>query len=404
MNRRRLLVALGGLAGTAGALGTGAFTSVAASRDVSVAVADDSDALLALGPCDGPNGDYVTETGGTVALDLSPSNGNVAGNGVNAEATVVVDDAFQIENQGTQPVGVWLDVDPVEDASGTDRVQFYLDGDRSTEIVGRSNARCLDVGESLCVGLSVDTHGVGSTTDLLNDDEMVVHGDASVGCSAGSVPGVDAGPLAYYPLDGDATDATGNGFDGTVQGATFTANSRVGAQAAAFDGSASYVEVPDDPALDVTGPYTETAWVNLDDTSGRHDVVSKFDVDADFEDSHWALTVQVRDGQLRAGFEDAADVDYIGVGGSVPASTWTHLAVVYDGSSVAGYVDGSEVFSVAQATGDGSGSVADATPPTNDEPLRIGRGEDYFDGRIDDLRIYDRALTASEVASLAGSA
>jgi len=76
----------------------------------------------------------------------------------------------------------------------------------------------------------------------------------------------------------------------------------------------------------------------------RHDVVSKFDVDADFEDSHWALTVQVRDGQLRAGFEDAADVDYIGVGGSVPASTWTHLAVVYDGSSVVGYVDGSEVL------------------------------------------------------------
>jgi hypothetical protein len=300
---------------------------------------------------------------------------------------------------------VWLDVDPVEDASGTDRVQFYRDGDRSTDVVGSDGAWCLGVGEKLCVGLAVDTHGIGSEPpenllrDVANGHEMVVHASAGVGCgSVAGAPGagVNTGPVAYYPFDGDATDATGNGFDGVLRGdASFTADSRIGTRAASLGGG-GYVEVPDAPGLDVTGPYTETAWTYLNDTGGLNDVTMK-------DPAQWALGFQVRNGALRAGFENEDDDNFIGVGGSVPASTWTHLAVVYDGSSVVGYVDGTEVFDVDQASDSSGIAVADATPATNDEPLTIGAGEGQFDGRIDDLRIYDRALSASEIAALAGS-
>lgn len=206
MKRRKFILGTGAFAaGSAGAIQTGAFTSVSAERGVSVAVANDSSALLALDGCDGPNGDYVTTTdGGVAALDISSSNDNIDGEGVNADAVTVIDNVFEITNQGTQSVGVWLNVDPVEDGSGTDRVQFYLGDDQSTEVVGQSNATCVGVGESVCVGLRIDTRGVETdVSNLLNDvagdHELVVNADAEVACD-------EAG-------DGPTTECTDCSFD-----------------------------------------------------------------------------------------------------------------------------------------------------------------------------------------------
>jgi hypothetical protein len=122
-----------------------------------------------------------------------------------------------VRNQGTQPVGVWLDVDPVEDGSGTDRVQFYLDGDRSTEVVGQGNARCLDVGQSACVGLAVDTRGLNSPPsnllgDVANGHEMVVHADADVTCGSPSTGGPGGTEELYLTNTtyGSSTDSPGD--------------------------------------------------------------------------------------------------------------------------------------------------------------------------------------------------
>jgi hypothetical protein len=185
MRRRNLLAGLGGLTVASSlTLGTGAFTSVEASRSVSVAVADDADAFLRLAPCEGPNGDYVTTDGGTVAIDVSSSNDALLGEGVNADARTVVDDVLAIENQGTQPVGVWLDPPtPVADANGDPAVEFYRDGDASAGIAGEANAVCLDVGESVRVGFLARTYGLSPGDDLFaSGSRMVVHADASVGC------------------------------------------------------------------------------------------------------------------------------------------------------------------------------------------------------------------------------
>ena len=113
-NRRKFLAGLGALAsGSAAAVGTGAFTNVSASRDVSVSVADDSQAFLRIRKAREPNGsggqritpnadDYVTTSGGTIGLDFtSTENG---GQGINKSATTEIDNLLQIENQGTQEV------------------------------------------------------------------------------------------------------------------------------------------------------------------------------------------------------------------------------------------------------------------------------------------------------------
>jgi hypothetical protein len=105
MQRRNLLIGMGSLAaGGAATIGTGAFTSVSANRSVSVDVADDSDALLAIEPQATPNGnEYASvNTDGTVELDFSET--DVGGGGLNRNAETIIRDILQVRNQGTQDV------------------------------------------------------------------------------------------------------------------------------------------------------------------------------------------------------------------------------------------------------------------------------------------------------------
>ena len=94
MNRRNVLVGLGGLAIGGGALfGSGAFDQVEADRSVSVTTAADSAALIAFTNLDS---DYVTENAdGAIEIDISD---------VNVDGTLTINDAFTIENNHTEQV------------------------------------------------------------------------------------------------------------------------------------------------------------------------------------------------------------------------------------------------------------------------------------------------------------
>jgi hypothetical protein len=112
MERRKFVLGVGALAaGGAAAVGSGAFTSVRANRDVEVSVADDSEAFLRIRKATDdqgnvtPNADeYVTIDNGTVGLDFTSTGSG--GNGINKEGTTVFDNLLRIENQGTQEVVV----------------------------------------------------------------------------------------------------------------------------------------------------------------------------------------------------------------------------------------------------------------------------------------------------------
>jgi hypothetical protein len=123
-NRRKVLLGIGSLAaGSAAAMGTGAFTSASAERSVTVETAGDESAYLGLeaGSSEGVD-EYVSGTdGGELTIDLS-SNGE--GDGVNMGAVTTIGDvdeyeseyAFAVTNNGTQGVNLYLDYD-FEDAS-----------------------------------------------------------------------------------------------------------------------------------------------------------------------------------------------------------------------------------------------------------------------------------------------
>jgi len=93
-------------------MGTGAFTSVAAESTLDIDVADASTAMLAFETSNSRNGEYVDMSGGAPSIDLSPSNDNIMGEGVNENAQTLIRDIFDIRNQGPNGAFVWLNEAP----------------------------------------------------------------------------------------------------------------------------------------------------------------------------------------------------------------------------------------------------------------------------------------------------
>ncbi|MFC7069038.1 hypothetical protein [Halobaculum lipolyticum] len=125
MQRRKFLAAMGtAAAGTAGAMGTGAFTSVSANRGITVEVAGDASAFLSLEPTDSPNTQYVDRSGDALSLEFDGGHADrTAGvdssevDGLNANGLTVIGELFDITNRGTQDVFVYMLQDP--DGDGT---------------------------------------------------------------------------------------------------------------------------------------------------------------------------------------------------------------------------------------------------------------------------------------------
>jgi hypothetical protein len=192
VRRRRVLTALGtAAAGGSAVLGTGAFTSVEADRSVDVSAADDTDALLALRPADGPNSALAETIDGTLSLDLSAADG---GPGVNPDALTVFDDVFTVTNRGTDAVELTGEksgshpdavVFGVNQATGgfTRRDVFHtLDPDAPTGIESDllykgdqpagNGTRTVPVGHSYYVSLLIDTRGIAADEVLVDSLEI----------------------------------------------------------------------------------------------------------------------------------------------------------------------------------------------------------------------------------------
>lgn len=446
MKRRNILAALGTLsAGGAFTVGSGAFSSVSAERGITVNVADDTDAFLRLAPCTGsPNGDYVDNTNGLLTIDLSAGNEDdpPGGNGVNPEALSVFHNVFEIGNQGTQDVCVDFEVDipPIpNEADVPDRYEFgpgdpavvFYRGANRTEYVNTSQfdpdrdaaiSLPLDNGESECIGFEVRAFGFESGTDLFEDAELTIRADADAHCRENvvdpvpSIYGPTEGLVGYWPFDdGDvddstAVDASGNGNDGDVNGPTSTTGvGGVDANAAYFGGD-DYIYINNDTSL-VFGdgnddePFSVAAWVKIPEERNAH-VVGKgtdvgsleylLNVDTDRE---WAQFRMYSGGGGRTIYRRVKySTEYI--------DEWHHVVGTYDGSGspsgISIYIDGEQVN-----TSDTRDTNYSAMSDRGDN-VEIGsvlRDSDqhggFFKGDLDEVRIYDRELTNSEIEDLA---
>jgi hypothetical protein len=150
-------------------------------------------------------------------------------------------------------------------------------------------------------------------------------------------------------------------------------------QAAQFD-TGSVITFDYAPILEMQAATVES-WVNHGLTAVGDDTI--FDNDARF-----AMTIE-QDGTLRCNTKGATVR-----GGNVPIEIWTHLACVFDGTAIKGYVNGVEVSSGAGAIG--VSNTAGAAIGDNSEA-----GGEAFTGELDSLRVFSTARTAAEIAASA---
>jgi hypothetical protein len=200
---------------------------------------------------------------------------------------------------------------------------------------------------------------------------------------------VGAGLVAAYafsePGGVTARDVTGNGQSGTITGATSTPAGRYG-NALMFDGVHAHVSIADAPSLDLTTGLTIEAWVKPAALSGWRTVIMKE------RPGGLAYALYAHDDAPRpAGYVCVGGVEQAITGtGALPLNAWTHLAMTYDGALLSIYVNGSLANSRAL-----SGSIA-----VSSSPLRLGGNTvwgEWLKGGIDEVRIYNRALSQADI-------
>ena len=181
-----------------------------------------------------------------------------------------------------------------------------------------------------------------------------------------------------------AVDSSGNGNAGTLSGAERVGGGVFG-DALRFDGRGAQVVVPDAPSLRLRDAMTLEAWVKPADVPNAwRDVIYKGD------DNYYLEAASDRETRASgAGVFDGTR-GHVFAASPLPVDTWTHLAVTYDGAALRLYLNGGEVAEVPQ-----TGAIASST-----RPLELGGDSVYgqfFDGLIDEVRVYNVALNADEI-------
>jgi subtilisin-like proprotein convertase family protein len=231
----------------------------------------------------------------------------------------------------------------------------------------------------------------GATVPVLTASYTgLVNGDTAASLTNSGAPAAIPGLVAAYAFNEGAgttvTDASGNGNTGTIVNATWSTAGKYG-NGLFFNGTSAWVAINDAPSMHLTTGMTVEAWVDPSSVDNRwREVLYKGNDLIYLEAMSPSGAVPVIGAQFGAGGT------FVETPGPTPltANVWTHLAATYDGATVRLYVNGILVSSQAQ-----TGNLL-----TSAELLTIGADSihgSYFQGTIDEVRIYNRALSASEL-------
>jgi len=200
--------------------------------------------------------------------------------------------------------------------------------------------------------------------------------------------GTDTNAISRYKFEGDVTDSWGSndGTDNTSAGYTQNA---IDGQAKSFDGTDDYVDVPNF-AFDKNTSFSICTWVNWSNAGNGNTIIGRYDGSA--------IILQLRDNgtdsyQFRVGDLNNDRIQI--TDGRVTNGVWDHVVGVYDsaGPTLELYQNGGEVASETS-------TVTDFAATEGPDIGRRSDGANYFGGEIDDVRIYDRALSPAEIQDL----
>jgi hypothetical protein len=203
--------------------------------------------------------------------------------------------------------------------------------------------------------------------------------------------------VAAYSFDEGAgstvADTSGNNNTGTISGATWTTQGKYG-NALSFDGVNDNVNIPANPSIgNLTSNFTMSAWVYLNNLTSVHAIWDT----AESPSSNVGLSFRLANTTGLLIFTTKGVKDYISSTAVVSTGVWTHVAVVLDsGFDATFFVNGVQKDTITHTIG-GNANTTQATfigaaADNGVNPVRF-----WMDGRIDNMRIYNRALTPAEI-------
>ena len=218
---------------------------------------------------------------------------------------------------------------------------------------------------------------------------VAVWAQVGAGASAAFDPNTDPNLVAWWALDGDAMDSSGNGLHGTVVGNPEWVEGKIGG-AIDLDGAGDYVDCGNPPQLTIRDELTIMCWFKVASfTRTWETILGKGDNsyrlsrgDGTGNGTHMGIS------------GTSASPDYFNAPTIVTDDRWHHIAGVYDGTQAIIYIDG-----VSDMVYPSTGQINEST-----YPLFIGENSQatgrHLDGLVDDVRVFNRALTAEEVKSM----
>ncbi|GAA1593881.1 exo-alpha-sialidase [Kribbella sancticallisti] len=243
--------------------------------------------------------------------------------------------------------------------------------------------------------------GMASYTDmtLIDDNTVGLAYERAVNWSHGYIwftkfteadLGLPDGSTSGVPT---TTDASGNQLDGYLRGAPVATAGRFG-RALTLDGTDDYVQLPFAENLAVgSGDFTWTGWFNYGASTADQPLMWAYNQGAVY--SQLWLRAEPASGRIRALAQSGETAVVVATTKAYNDRTWHHFALRRQGSVFTIYIDGA---AAASATGS-LGSVS----PKRPFQIHLGRrldGLQHLRGSLDDIRLYDRALTPTEIAAI----
>ena len=203
---------------------------------------------------------------------------------------------------------------------------------------------------------------------------------------AGIATAADPSLVAWYRFDGDATDSSGNNFHGTEAGDP-TYEAGVFGQAISLDGDGDYVDCGDPPEFDITDQISFTYWIKVVALDKEWNTVLSRG------DDSWRSSRAGLNNFMESGMRGTSG-DYLFGVTPVDDGQWHHIAASYDGTTFYVYADGE-----LDASEPSTGQIVVSSFPLyiGDNSGATGR---YWNGLIDDVMIFNRALSHEEIQTI----